>query len=284
MITIFTPTYDRGHLLPRLYDSLCQQTNHDFEWLIIDDGSTDDTECQVDAFYTEAFPVRYLKKENGGKHTAYNLALQEARGEYFLCVDSDDWLASSAIEQLSGALEPTFGLCAYKTTMKGRYLGTVFPDDRRCVTSFDLYARLNCSGEYTFVYPTHIARQVPFPVFAGERFITESVIYDRLDRCCPVKLFPEVITICEYQADGYSANTNKLMRENPAGFCLYYMQRIDLVSGLLQRILAAGKYQCFGRMAKSQRSTYRGKYRMFVASCAPIGAVFQIYYHLFRGF
>lgn len=283
LITVFTPTYNRAQLLPRLFKSLCQQADHNFEWLIVDDGSTDGTESVVNGFQAETFAVRYVWKENGGKHTAYNLALKEARGEFFFCVDSDDFLAPDVIRLISEALRPATGLCAYKASVGGRLLSTVFPNGAESTTTFDLYEKLGCRGEYAFIYPTHIARQVPFPVFSGERFVTESVVFDQLDQHCPVLLLPEVITICEYQTSGYSADTDRLMHENPAGYCLYYMQRIDRVSSLPQRIAAVGKYRCFGRMAGSQRSIYNGNYRLLVSLCAPLGILFEVYYHLIRG-
>lgn len=283
-ITVFTPAYNREKTLPRLYDSLCEQTSFDFEWLIVDDGSTDNTQTVVSAFSSNRFPIHYIKKENGGKHTAYNLALQYAEGKHFLCVDSDDFLASDAIESLCKTVSFKFGICAYKATADRKILSLAFPPGLKETTSFELYSKFNCSGEYTFVYPLHIARKVPFPVFPGEPFITESVVFDQLDKLCKVRLLPKVITICEYQPDGLSARTNELMKRNPAGYCLYFMQRIDLVNSFSKRLLMAGKYQCFGILARKNRTTYRGKHRLLTAVSFPLGLLFLIYYKLFRGF
>lgn len=283
-ITVFTPTYNREETLRRLYDSLCRQTSFDFEWLIVDDGSTDNTENTVGAFSSAFFPVRYVKKKNGGKHTAYNLALQQAMGTHILCVDSDDFLTPNAIEVLREAASPDCGICAYKATVDGIALSSEFPAEVKETTAFGLYSDLNCCGEYTFVYPVHIARKAPFPVFAGESFVTESVVYDRLDKLCKVSLLPKVITICEYQPDGLSARATELMKRNPAGYCLYFMQRIDLVGSLTARLLMAGKYQCFGILAHKNRTTYHGKHQLLTAVSFPLGLLFLLYYKLFRGF
>lgn len=283
-ITVFTPTYNRKETLRRLYESLCKQTSFDFEWLIVDDGSTENTGAVIDSFLPTFFPIRYFKKENGGKHTAYNFALQQAHGTYFFCVDSDDYLTPDAIELLCGAASFDCGLCAYKATVDGMMLSSEFPAGAVETTSFALYEKLGCHGEYAFAYPLHIARQVPFPVFTGESFMTESVVYDRLDKLCNVQLLPKVVTICEYQPDGLSARANHLMRENPAGYCLYFMQRIDLVSGFFERLLMAGKYQCFGILARGNRTAYRGKHRLLTAACYPVGMAFLAYYKMFRGF
>lgn len=282
-ITVFTPAYNREKTLPRLYDSLCEQTSFDFEWLIVDDGSTDNTQAAVSAFSSDIFPIHYIKKENGGKHTAYNLALRHARGEFFLCVDSDDFLAPNAIESLCRTASFDCGICAYKATVDGRNLSSEFPSEVRETTTFELYSGLNCRGEYTFAYPLHVARKVPFPVFPGETFVTESVVYDQLDKLCKVRLLPRVITICEYQPDGLSARAIELMKDNPAGYCLYFMQRIDLVSSFFKRLLMAGKYQCFGILAHKKRVTYCGKHLLLTEACYPIGLLFRVYYKLFRG-
>ena len=171
-ITIFTPTYNRKDTLQRLYRSLCEQTVFDFEWLIVDDGSTDGTEAAAGSFSSARFPVRYIKKENGGKHTAYNLALQQATGTYFLCVDSDDLLVPDAMEALREAASFECGICAYKSAADGKSLSTEFPPEIKETTFFGLYSELHCRGEYTFLYPLQIARKAPFPVFPGEAFVT----------------------------------------------------------------------------------------------------------------
>lgn len=283
-ITVFTPTYNREETLQRLYKSLCKQTSFDFEWLIVDDGSTDSTDDIVRTFSSACFPIRYVKKENGGKHTAYNLALQHAAGAHFLCVDSDDFLAPDAIEVLRKVVSYDRGICAYKATVNGIELSSKFPSEVKETSTFELYSELNCYGEYTFVYPLHIARKVSFPVFPGETFVTESVVYDRLDKLCKVRLLPKIITICEYQPEGLSARTVELMKRNPAGYCLYFMQRIDLVSNCLERLLIAGKYQCFGILANKNRTVYLGDHRMLTAISYPLGLLFLAYYKLFRGF
>lgn len=100
MLTIFTPTFNRAHTLPRLYESLLKQTDHNFEWLIVDDGSKDDTEEIVKTFSEEHFKIRYIKQENGGKHIATNVGLKSAQGDLFTVLDSDDWFYPDAVEFL----------------------------------------------------------------------------------------------------------------------------------------------------------------------------------------
>ncbi len=287
-LTIFTPTYNRADKLDRLYQSLLRQSCHAFEWLIIDDGSSDDTEGAVTAFQSsaQAFPIRYIKQENGGKHRAYNKALELAKGAYFFCVDSDDWLANNAVEHLLKACEglnEKLFIAAYKQDEQGKRLSTEFPKIQEC-TLCELSAKYQCSGEYSLIFPTDLARKFPFPVFDGEKFITESVIYDRLSAVADVRLLPQVITICEYQEDGLSNNLNLVMKKNPAGYCLYFMQRIDIATSLRDRIITVGKYHCFCMFAREQRSKYIGNHRWLVRLTRPLGVLFRIYYVRKRGF
>lgn len=280
-LTVFTPVYNRADTLGRLYDSLLKQSCLDFEWLIVDDGSTDETGEVVKGFTGEGkFPVRYIYKENGGKHTAHNLALEEARGTWFWCVDSDDTVTPQAVQWLlSAALPNENGILSYKTDLAGRRLGTEFPAGEDALSLVQL-AQQGCKGEYAMAFRTAYARQFPFPVFPGERFVTENVVYDRMET--PFVLLRQVTNPCEYQPEGYSAGTDRLMRNNPNGFCLYFMQRVDLAQGLKNRLVTAGKYWCFRLISGNKTLRYRGKHPACTALALPLGLVFRGYYKLFR--
>lgn len=286
MLTIFTPTFNRATKLQRVYESLLAQCNKDFEWLIVDDGSIDQTEEIVHTFDTNQFYIKYVKKENGGKHTAYNRALELAQGEYFLCVDSDDWLCLDAVEKISMYVKSNSGVFtfAYKTDEKGKMLSPEFPDGIKQLSFFELNNKYLCSGEYTIILKTSFAQNYPFPVFEGERFVTESVVYDRMAMDVHVSLLPELITICEYQEDGLSNNLNKIMKKNPAGYCLYFMQRIDLQETIKDKIIMAGKYHCFAIFSKNKKTNYTGNYNLTVLFAKPLGWIFWGYYKIMRGF
>jgi glycosyltransferase involved in cell wall biosynthesis len=230
--------------------------------------------------------IRYYKKENGGKHTAHNLALELAEGEWLLCVDSDDLLASDAVSKLLAKiaqLNGESGIIAYKEALNGNRLSDAFPDGVSKTRMHRLATDYDCRGEFTLAFATDFAKKFPFPVFEGERFVTECVVYDRMDQQGEFALLPEVITVCEYQADGYSSNFANLMKRNPSGFCLYFLQRIDLQTSFLQRIIHAGKYWCFRWICKRRELKYRGKHKATVALATIPGVCFRIYYKLFRG-
>lgn len=288
MITVFTPAYNRAGTLPRLYESLLAQSCMDFEWLIVDDGSVDHTSEVVKGFTGNGkFPVRYVYKENGGKHTAYNHALQEAHGEYFWCVDSDDLLAPSAIEavlRVAAQLQENEGICSYKTDMGGTLLGGPFPEKVRTAGLLELNNRYGCKGEFALTFSTAFARKYPFPVFEGERFVTESVVYDRMEKEGTLVLLPEITNICEYQKEGYSNNLNNIMKNNPSGYCLYYLQRAALMPSLISRLVCAGKYWCFKWMCGSKQIKRTGTGRLLLICGIPLGLLFRLYYKVVRKF
>lgn len=288
MLTIFTPAYNRAGTLPRLFESLLRQSSRDFEWLIIDDGSQDDTQAVAEKFVKAAqFSVRYYKKENGGKHTAYNTALELAQGQWFLCVDSDDLLADQAVEMILKTAEKLGGkqgIIAYKQDLSGNLLSGEFPTGLDTVGINELVLNYGCGGEFTLIFPTALAKKYPFPVFDGERFVTESVIYDRLDPVCKMRLLRETVTVCEYQADGYSQNINGIIARNPKGYSVYFMQRIDVYPSLKQKMTTAGKYWCFRWMGGKPPVRYSGKHRILTGLCLPLGMIFRVYYKFVRGF
>ena len=281
-LTIFTPAYNRAAFLPRLYDSLLQQEADDFEWLIVDDGSKDDTAAVVARMDAEGkLPIRYVRKENGGKHTAHNLAVDRAMGEWFLCVDSDDWLNRDAVARIYEALEQlpakAIGLAGYKEDQCGRRLC----GDLKLGDTYGLYSMMKQGGwgEYALLFRTSVLREFPFPVIAGERFVTESVLYDRMEQAgYVVSALNAVLEVCEYQSGGLSSSPYRLMLSNPVGYQIYHGQRIDLVRSLKERIGHCIRYQAFRRMKRDDHYRYAGPHRGLTALMWLPGVVGAMYY------
>ena len=282
-LTVFTPAYNRAELLPRLYRSLLEQTCGGFEWLVVDDGSTDDTESVVAGFAAEEkLPVRYVRKENGGKHSAHNLALEHARGEWFFCVDSDDQLAPSAVTAILTALKQVDKVCAglagYKISQTGELLCAKLESGISC-GPYSLVHKYGGKGEYALLFRTEVLRRCPFPVVQGERFVTECVLYDRLELAgytvCPL---PEVLQICEYQPDGLSSNTYRLMKNSPTGYQIYHAQRIDLARSLRERLGHCIRYQAFYAMSRNKEYCYSGRHRLLTALMYLPGLLGACYY------
>lgn len=284
MITIFTPTYNRAVTICRTYNSLVNQTCKDFEWLIVDDGSTDGTGNLVRQWIVEAdFPIRYIVQPNGGKYRAYNNGLKHANGEFFFCVDSDDWLPINAVELILSysdklrADESLAGIIALKMLRDGKVLGKPYknPGSSRSLYDLELSGE---GGERSLVFKTSIARMYPFPEETNERFVTESVIYDRFHGKYEFIVSNDVLTICEYQLDGLSSNPHALMLRNPAGYKLYFSQRIDLAPSLVIRIGYVLRYHAFRLLYGGAAYDYNGKYKLLVTSLAPLGVLAKIFY------
>ena len=231
-LTIFTPTYNRAYILPKLYDSLCEQTCQDFEWLIVDDGSTDQTKELIEEWRQECkVAIRYIYQDNSGKMMAHNKAVQKSSGELFMCIDSDDCLCSERVvedtlsywdRQISMIDSPNYigGLLGYKM-IGGKKQN--FPQGMQITHLSELFNK-GFSGETALLFRCDILVKYPFPYFEGEKFVTDVYVYDQIDRNYKFLLFPYYMQNCEYQIGGYSNNYMKLLFDNPKGFRAYHNQ------------------------------------------------------------
>jgi len=282
LLTIFTPTYNRINTIERTFRSLCRQTVKDFEWLVVDDGSTDGTGALINEFKSKAnFPVIYIKKKNGGKHTAYNAALEVANGKYFFTVDSDDWLCDDSLNIIQDSVNSTdipietsdiAGIIALKSFSDGKIIGTELPEPAYAATLSELEHN-GYGGERSIILKTSIARAMPFPFIEGEHFMTESVVYDQIDNSYKFIVLNRNLTICEYQPDGLSLNLKKLMLNNPGGYMLYYSQRIDKAVTFKERISYILRYLAYSSLFKGKKSSliYRGRYKYICNTLSPLG-------------
>lgn len=236
LVTVFTPLYNRKDLLPRLYESLTEQTSHCFEWLICDDCSADGSfELAKElAGKEDRFPIRVVRTErNGGKHRAVNRGAAFAAGVLFFIVDSDDVLPRDAIEKIL-AWEKTIqgnasfaGLGFLKADLALNRVGTSFPEQFCDCTSLEREDH-HISGDKAEVIYTEIFRKYPFPEFEGETFLTEAVVWDRIAHDgYQIRWINEIAYLCEYQSDGLSANWERNLANSPKGYALWVKQKMD---------------------------------------------------------
>ncbi len=231
-ITVFTPAYNRAHLLGALYASLKQQTYTDFEWLIVDDGSTDDTGALVTAWQAEdhVFPIQYHKQENGGKCSAINTGLMLAHGRLFLTVDSDDTLTPDALEKIASweeVLPQDEKFCGVSGNGGHTVSQTVnnrFEGEYHEGTLLDRYTVVD--GERLLAIYTDVHRQYLYPLFEGERFMTEAVVWNRMARDgYKMRFYNDIIWLWEYQEGGLTKSGIKLFLENPRGYGLWLREK-----------------------------------------------------------
>ncbi len=233
-VTVFTPSFNRAYILPQLYKSLLRQSVFDFEWLIVDDGSTDETESIVAEWVKveNAFPIRYFCKENGGKHRAINFALPKARGELFFIVDSDDYLTDDAIEKLiamscslpNASIAEYAGVSGCRGYQNGTMIGSSFVGQFLDCTSLER-DKHNIDGDKAEAFFTKVLRNYPFPEFEREKFVTEAAVWDKMSLDgYKIRYFNDIIYLCEYLEDGLTQQGLDLYYRNPQGYGYYLRQ------------------------------------------------------------
>lgn len=241
--TVFTPAYNRGYIIEQLYDSLCRQTFRDFEWIVVDDGSTDNTEEVMQQLMTRDhfFPIIYRKQPNGGKHRAWNRGVELASGELFFGCDSDDYLTDDALE-IADRIERSIpedekgsfaGICGLKAFKNASVVGKTFGDSEyKDITHLERIKH-NVLGDKSEIIYTEVWKKYKFYEFDGENFITEATSLNRMAADgLKIRYFNDVVKIVEYLPDGLSANPWSRFISSPRGYGLYIHQQIEY--GLLR--------------------------------------------------
>lgn len=232
-LTIFTPAYNRAHTLGRCYESMIHQKCKEFKWLIIDDGSTDDTRSLVESWMSKdnGFEIIYDYKENGGMHTAHNRAYELIDTELNVCIDSDDCLAENAVELIlrfwkEYGNSKYAGIIGLDADLQGNIIGKRFPNDLK-ETTLSGYYRAGGAGDKKLVYRTELMKKYPsYPVFEGEKYVSLGYKYLLCDQDYKLLVMNEVLCNVEYQLDGSSNNMLKQYYKNPKGFA--FIRKVDM--------------------------------------------------------
>lgn len=248
-VTIFTPTYNRAHLLTRLYNSLVQQNNKNFEWLIVDDGSTDNTKELVETFIAQdIIKIRYYIQTNGGKHTAINKGIDGAKGELFFIVDSDDFLPANSIQRITYFYEKIesedsiAGIVGKKLIINDNVDNIKFDQYEFKSSFFDIRYKYNYKGDMAEVIKTSVIKEFLFPVFENEKFCTEAVVWNRISQNYYCLFFDEFIYHCEYQEGGLTSNYWNLLLNNPKGSLLYFKELLQFSLNKSQKMQTLKAY------------------------------------------
>ena len=264
-ISILTPTYNRGKLLLPLYESLKNLTFEDFEWLIVDDGSEDDTEQYALSWIAHniqnaEFPIRYIKKSNGGKHTAINRGVREANGELILILDSDDTLPADSLatiahyyEQCKG-YKDCAGVCGLMAHHDGQLIGTGFPKDPMYESALQFrYAKKgNVTGDLLEVYKTSVMREFPFPEIENEKFCPESLVWNRIANKYKLFCFNKVVYYRDYLEGGLTSKIVRIRMNSPIASTMTYAEMLDYNISLKWKIRSAINYWRFKYCIKNK--------------------------------
>lgn len=284
LLTVFTPAYNRAHTLPRTYESLCRQDCKDFVWLVVDDGSSDNTADLIRNWQEQenGFEIRYLYKENGGMHTAHNAAYEAIDTELNVCIDSDDCLADGAVKKILDKWcavkdQGYAGIIGLDADLDGNLIGKGFPKGLSETTLTGYYAA-GGRGDKKLVYRTDVINQYPpYPVFEGEKYVALAYKYRLIDQDYKLTVLDEVLCNVEYQSDGSSGTMWKQYLKNPKGFafwrkvCMQYPQS-------KKRLLVDCIHYCSSSILAGERHFVReAPHKFLTFLCIPAGQALTWY-------
>lgn len=283
-ITIYTPTYNRAFCINNLYESLLRQTNKNFEWLIVDDGSEDETKSLVDSWIEKGdILIRYIYQENKGKQEAVNLAHSLITNELNTCVDSDDYLVDDAVDYIlkiwnkvkrDDSIAGFVGLDAYKD---GKIVGSKFPNKLKIAKFSDFDTKHKILGDKKFIYITKIIHKFPkYPSIANEKFPAPGYLYRLIDQEYDLYLVNKVLCIVEYLEDGISKNKFKQFMTSPNSFAFYRHERMRLSKSFKEKFKNAIHYVNSCLFAK--KSIFKNNdYVMVTFFALPFGLMLNLY-------
>ena len=283
-ITVFTPTYNRAHLLHKLYESLLKQSNQNFKWLIIDDGSTDNTKDVVDAFLKDnQIEIKYIYKENGGLHTGYNTAIENLDTELSICIDSDDWLPDGAIDKIltvwnSNKSDDIAGLIGLDYTAEGEIIGDHLPNESK-INPIYLLASKNNRGDKKYVVRTDLYKQVaPMPVFEGEKNFNPHYMILKLSRNYSFLAVDAPLCIVDYQPDGMTANQFKQYVDSPNSFAELRRVIMSLPNVPIKYLFKTAIHYCSSSIIAGNRHFIsESPKRLLTIVAMPLGVLLTVY-------
>lgn len=273
-LTIFTPAYNRAYTLKRTYQSLLNQKCKDFIWLIVDDGSIDNTAELVKEWQKQnnGFDIQYIYKKNGGMHTAHNTAYENINTELNICIDSDDCLAENAVEIIWEAWKKVkdknyAGLIGLDADLNGDIIGKGFPENMRETTLMGYYAS-GGEGDKKLIYRTDIIRQYPpYPVFKGEKYVALGYKYRLIDQNYKLAVLPEILCNVEYQVDGSSGTMWKQYLKNPKGFAFWRKVCMQYPESNKRKVLDCIHYCSSSFLAKNRNYIKESPCKVLTVLC-----------------
>ncbi|MGN1418017.1 MAG: glycosyltransferase family 2 protein [Acutalibacteraceae bacterium] len=278
LITVFTPAYNRAHTLIRTYESLLCQNCKDFLWLIVDDGSTDNTRelvCQWQE-NDNGFEIQYIYKENGGMHTAHNTAYENIKTPLNVCIDSDDKMAAGAIKKIKDAWQQIkdkdyAGIVGLDSDFDGNVIGKAFPGNLKETTLCGYYAN-GGSGDKKLVYRTDVINSVPpYPVFEGEKYVGLVYKYTLIDQKYKLFVLNDVLCEVEYQNDGSSNTMWKQYLKNPNGFAFLRKVSMQYPTSGKRLIIDCIHYCSSSQIAHNHAYIKQSPKKLLTVLCTPLG-------------
>lgn len=284
LLTVFTPAYNRARTLPRTYQSLLSQECKDFIWLIVDDGSTDQTKKLVQSWQLKnnGFEIQYIYKENGGMHTAHNTAYANIHTELNVCIDSDDKMAPGAVKKIEEAWEKVrgngyAGLIGLDVDFQGNIIGKGFPEGLRETTLTGYYAN-GGTGDKKLIYRTDVINSVPsYPVFEHEKYVGLNYKYLLIDQKYQLAVLNEPVCEVEYQPDGSSHTMWKQYLQNPQGFAFLRKVYMQYAINKKRLIVDTIHYCSSSQIAHNRNYIKESPNKVLTILCIPLGWILTAY-------
>lgn len=284
LLTVFTPAYNRAYSLHLCYESLRRQTNKNFIWLVVDDGSTDNTKELVEQWRTKdnGFEIRYVYKENGGMHTAHNKAYELCDTELNTCIDSDDYMTDDAVEKILSfwekyGSEKYAGIIGLDATFDNRVIGKEFPKDLKTTTLLGYYANGGV-GDKKLVYRTDLMKKYPpYPEFEGEKYVGLSYKCMLCDQEYELLVLNEILCNVEYQLDGSSTNMFRQYLRNPKGFAFFRKAAMQYQPKLKRRFIECVHYVSSSILAKNKKFLQESPKKGMTVLAIPFGIALTYY-------
>lgn len=280
-VTVLTPTFNRGGRLQSLWNSLQKQTVKDFEWLVVDDGSTDGTKDLITQLQEKSdFLIRYIYKSNGGKHTALNVGIQTICSELIFIVDSDDCVTDDAVEsilKIHKKYRSQNNICGYaflRAFPDGKVNGKKFDVDEKIGSYIDVRVNGDDTGaDKAEVFKTHCLKEFPFPEYPNEKFLGEDLVWVRMARKYEMVHINKAIYVGNYLEDGLTNNRRKHNIASPIG-CMHRAEEF-MESDLKTRYRIKGglQYIVYGKFAgvKVVDLIRKSRHKVLATVCTPGG-------------
>ena len=287
-LTVFTPTFNRIDLLPRLYQSLLEQTDKNFIWMVVDDGSTDRTKELIKQWQEEnVIEILYFYKKNEGMHSAHNLAYEKITTPWNTCIDSDDMMAENAVEKIYNQIKDIendddfYAIVGLDADQQGNLIGAKFPDELKKIKFNEIYLKYHLTGDKKIVYKTAVMKNLPpYPIYEGERLVPLDYKSLLADQFAYVKPVNEVWCVVEYQEDGSTKNMLKQYRRHPRGFAFSRISRIDYGLTFKERFKNAIHLVSSSFFSKDFSSLFKTQHTLLVLSAIPAGILLHLYIRL----
>ncbi len=282
-LTVITTTYNRAYCLHQVYESLLRQTSKDFIWLIMDDGSSDNTKELIEGYIAEKLvEIEYHYKENGGMHTARNAAYEKVHTELNVIIDSDDWMADDAVEKIvtfwnANKDDKYSGIISNNISTEGKLIGTPLPKEVKACTQTALTDKYQVRGDKKLIFRSDLTRRYPYPEFPGEKFYPASYKFRLLDLEYSMLLMDEYTCVVDYNSDSMTFQKFAQYKNNAKGFAHFRNEMIRISKSPKYIAKNMVHYIAESKMAGNTGYIKKSSKPLWAALCMPAGNAYYWY-------